>query len=420
MILFRFFYLWFFFPLFFLTVFLASFFNKKIADGLRARLYPRKETQIKKSPIWIHASSGEFEYAKPVITEIKKQYPDIPILVTYFSPTYARNIETFKGVDMCAPLPLDLPGPLSQFIRKYQPRALLFARTDLWPELLYQCRVRSIPTYIFSAVVNENSSFITKLWREFLFKKLNQIFLVSKSDLSALSESLQKKSYVIGDTRYDQVFARLASPKPLPDVIKHNTGFMAVAGSSWPEDEAVLAKVIKNTNSFMRWVLAPHEPTDSHLSSLENKLSSLGLSSQRLSAAEKSSWNKDSVLLIDRVGILAELYTKADIAFVGGSYRKKVHSVMEPLAAGCVTFVGPLHSNNGEAVLFKNIQLRRSPICSVQVAENENEFTQKLIKIYDDYLSKNLFLKEEIIEQISSYRGATSQLIERLRSLFSV
>lgn len=415
MILFRLIYLMLLFPFFLLILMISALFNKKIAQGLKMRIFQKKGDPIQKNPIWIHASSGEFEYAKPVITAIKQRYPDVPILVTYFSPTYARNIENFKGVDMSTPLPMDLPGPITQFINTYQPRALLFARTDLWPELLYQCTRKKIPAYVFSAVVNKNSSLITRWWREFLYKQLSKIFVVSKEDLTQLSESLQKKSTVIGDTRFDQVFARLENQRPLPPVF-HQTPSkaMIVAGSTWSEDESVLVTAIKETKNLgLNWVIAAHEPTESHLSHIETQLKAAGLTSERLSMAK----DLPAVLLVDRVGILAELYTLADIAFVGGSFKQKVHSVMEPLAAGCIVLVGPYHTNNGEAVLFKNKTLTDG-ISPVIVVHNAEDFTKSLKELDQSYLSQKKNLKEQIKTEVKSYQGATAQLLKQLHSLF--
>lgn len=414
-LLFRLVYQLVFFPLFLLFFLIAALFNKKIAAGLKMRLHQKKPDHLLKNSIWIHASSGEFEYAKPVIMAIKALYPNTPILVTYFSPTYAKNIENFKGVDMAVPLPIDLPGPVSQFLSTYKPKALLFARTDLWPEVLFQCRQKKIPTYIFSAVVNKNSSFLSKWWREFLFAQLTKIFVVSNDDKNALSESLQKKTGVLGDTRYDQVFARLENPKPLPMVFHQEVAQpMVVCGSTWSEDEEVLAKVIAETKGLnFNWVIAPHEPTEEHLSSLEKKLNAKDLQPERLSNAKDLS----SIVLVDRVGILAELYTKADIAFVGGSFKRTVHSVMEPLAAGCTTFVGPYHLNNGEALLFKG-KVIDNKISSVIAVNNANEFIVKLKEIDQNFLSQKRSLKDQIKEEVKAHQGATAKLLQQLSDLF--
>jgi len=56
--------------------------------------------------------------------------------------------------------------------------------------------------------------------------------------------------------------------------------------------------------------------------------------------------------LIDRVGILAELYHQTDLAFVGGGFRNSVHNVMEPAVAGIPVIFGPDYHNSREAELL--------------------------------------------------------------------
>src|SRR6185437_14055342 len=84
----------------FLAVTLGSLFVPKVREGLRRRRQRVVWPSFSKAPLWIHASSGEFEYAKPSIREMKQRDPSLPIVVTYFSPTYAKVIESFPGVDL--------------------------------------------------------------------------------------------------------------------------------------------------------------------------------------------------------------------------------------------------------------------------------------------------------------------------------
>ncbi len=130
---------------------------------------------------------------------------------------------------------------------------------------------------------------------------------------------------------------------------------MLVAGSTWSEDEAVLipalAPLLKANK--LKLILAPHEPTPQHLKDLESQFKDQGLEIAQFSTA--SSWTSQPILLVDQVGWLAELYEWGDMAFIGGSFKKTVHSVMEALGAGLKTFVGPKHLNNREAIEFQKV-----------------------------------------------------------------
>ena len=133
----------------FLVLFIGQFISKKLKDGLSLRInnkYPqlKKDLQI----VWIHCSSGEYEYAKSLVRSLKQNHPEKKILVTYFSPSYLKALQADTNIDFLHPLPLDLPGPLRTFLKTFKPEICLIARTDLWPECLYQCRLHKIPYMI--------------------------------------------------------------------------------------------------------------------------------------------------------------------------------------------------------------------------------------------------------------------------------
>jgi 3-deoxy-D-manno-octulosonic-acid transferase len=331
-------------------------------------------------PIWIHCASGEFEYAKPVITEIKRRAPEQAILVTYFSPSIAGAAHKFPGVDFACPTPWERPEDWRQFLEHHDPRALLIARTDTWPEMLLQARLKGLPTLLFSATLARASGRTrgpARALSKAVFGLLTDIFCVTSEDQTAFVSLGATQTQVAGDTRFDQVQARLLSPKPIRDELfaLENSAPVLVAGSTWSEDEAVLAPVAASLKGRVRFVLVPHEPTPHHLEELEALLKSKGLTFVRYSHAK--AWKED-VLLVDQIGILAELYQKGRFAFVGGSFKKTVHSVMEPLAAGALTFVGPLHENNREALEFATLPAVEGRLTCVQPVADVESFVTLL------------------------------------------
>jgi 3-deoxy-D-manno-octulosonic-acid transferase len=160
--------------------------------------------------------------------------------------------------------------------------------------------------------------------------------------------------FVLGDTRFDQVQFRLKNPKALPAQLRPTLPAL-VAGSTWPQDERILIEGLAPLllKQKIQMLLVPHEPTNAHIQSLERQLTKAGLQFQKYS--DGLAWTSAQVLIVDQVGVLAELYQWANIAFVGGSFKASVHSVMEPLGAGCLTLVGPYYSNNREALEFSQI-----------------------------------------------------------------
>src|SRR5690606_21232516 len=99
-----------------------------------------------------------------------------------------------------------------------------------------------------------------------------------------------------------------------------------------------------------RLIIAPHEPSNAHLAALEAALSAAGLEHARLGAVEKVVGRLPDVIVIDRVGVLADLYGAGDVAYVGGGFHAAgLHSVVEPAARGVPVLFGPRHGNAREA-----------------------------------------------------------------------
>lgn len=311
-----------------------------------------EETLRAARPFWFHAASGEIEYARPVLRELKKRHPGVPLLVTYSSPSALRIIEKLTEVDAVGAVPWEFRGEVREFLNRFSPRAALFARTDLWPVLADTLRAEKIPALLFSATFAANSSRLRGPARALTgrsLRALDSVQVVSPDDVENLGDLARGlKIEVGGDTRFDQVFHRLSHPQPLPESLRPSGAKVFVAGSTWPEDEAVLLPAFAAATGW-KFVIAPHEIGPGKIENLERRLRELGLDSQRFTAG--GAWTA-KVLLLDRVGLLAEIYAWAGAAFVGGSFRKQVHSVMEPLAAGCRVLVGPKHLNNRESLDF--------------------------------------------------------------------
>ncbi|MEQ1877785.1 MAG: hypothetical protein ABL958_14165, partial [Bdellovibrionia bacterium] len=222
-----------------------------------------------------------------------------------------------------------------------------------------------------------------------------------------------------GDSRYDQVLHRLMNPKPLRNELKPAPGELVfVCGSTWPEDEEVLAKAAAQLNGYgVRTVIAPHEPGEEHLAHIERKFRAAGLQTARYTKA--TSWEPGKVLLIDTVGILAELYQWATFAYVGNSMKRHaIHSVMEPLACGCITFMGPFHHNNREATSFKKIGAGDPPIGFTQVIRDAKELEQKILSLVNHPQLRQM--KEKIRAEVKNRTGASQKVLSQIESLTKV
>lgn len=394
---------------------LLSPYNKKLKKGFRMRedrnrVPPWLNFMDLKNPILIHCASGEFEYAKPVIREIKKRNPESQIVVTYFSPSYESQIKNTEGIDFSCPLPWDLPHIQREFLTKLKPKQILISRTDLWPEFLTQAKALHIPISMFSCTLSSRSpkiqnSFI-KNYQQWLYSFLNHVYCVSDDDKANLVQLIDpKRITTIGDTRFDQVLYRISKPNHLKDNLlsrrSERLNSVFIAGSTWEEDEIELIPILKELiRNTVQVILAPHEPSEEHIAKLKKEITAMGI--RPLLYSEATLWPPNQVLIIDQVGILADLYAWADWAFVGGSFKKQVHSVMEPLAQGCKTFFGPYHINNREALMFKNLGYASSVNSGQQMLQ---------LMLNNRNMDTSNSYKEALKKTVKSKAGASEKLV---------
>ncbi len=402
---------------------LASPFHPKLSRFIRMRKktdgqYPWEKIDIQDC-ILIHAASGEFEYAKPVIRELLKRKEKV--LVTYYSPSYEKQIQEFPGIYSC-PFPWDRPHIMKDFLSRIHPKAILITRTDLWYHFLKTAYGLKIPVYLFSATLNAKSSKVTNSWIRAYYQDLlqfvNRIFCVTFDDQKNIYEYfLHPNVEAIGDTRFDQALERLKFPKTIKDHLMYangqKLGYTLIAGSTWPEDETKIFKVAKLLSPHsIKVAIAPHEPTPGHIKHLQQLAQKVGLQSVLYSQAP--SWPPGHVLIVDKIGILADLYKWGDWAFVGGSFKKQVHSVMEPLTHGCMTFVGPFHINNREAVDFQkmNVHVKGHTYQPVHSFIKSQEMVDLIIQTKNPDILKEL--RTEIQNKVKQKAGASLILVEKV------
>jgi 3-deoxy-D-manno-octulosonic-acid transferase len=231
----------------------------------------------------------------------------------------------------------------------------------------------------------------------------NEVYCVSEDDKqNFLSLNYKGKIEVTGDARYEQVLWRLENSKTPLEVVKNEKNIL-IAGSTWEEDENILLESwLKNRDKY-RLIIAPHEPSPNHIDALLNFAEKNKCKYQLLSQTHVFD---SELLIVDKVGVLASLYSKADIAFIGGAFKGSIHSVMEGLGAGLVCLFGPHHKNNREAIEFQNYSFKEVRYCNA--FENAIELSDFLNR--NSETIKETALKNLILEKVKSKTGTAAKL----------
>ncbi|MBA2565170.1 MAG: hypothetical protein H0V09_07075, partial [Gemmatimonadetes bacterium] len=304
------------------------------------------------SAVWVHAASaGELLQAQPLLAALTAVRPRPPLVYTYTSPSAEPLLGSVLDADLVVPLPLDTRRNAADWIDAVRPRALALVDAELWPNLLRECCRRGILRALVSARVGPASRRARVPWRYAYRTLLRELDVVACADADSATRLLaigarRERVHVTGDLRVDATLQRAASGEPPPALPFPGDHPVVVAGSTWPDDEAVLLPALRGLRDrslATRLVIAPHEGGEARLSGVERSLARWGFTAVRLSrlAAESSMAQAADAVLVDRTGQLYRLYGAANLAWVGGGFRGALHSVMEPAAFGVPVVTGP-------------------------------------------------------------------------------
>jgi 3-deoxy-D-manno-octulosonic-acid transferase len=240
-----------------------------------------------------------------------------------------------------------------------RPRALVFSKVDLWPELATRAAAGGTAVGMIAATVSPGSSRLRWPARSALragYQSVHAAGAVSVPDAERLIRLgvAPSRIEVTGDPRYDSAVERVrtvSADDPRLRLVR--SAPTLVAGSTWPADEDVLLpafRAVRAAQPEARLLVVPHEPTEVHLTRLRARARELELPEPvRLESGAGAA----PLMIEDRVGGLAELYVGATLAYVGGGFGEAgLHSVVEPAACSIPVLFGPRWENSRDAGLL--------------------------------------------------------------------
>ncbi len=305
-------------------------------------LKKKKKTflSVNEKVVWVHcASLGEFEQGRPIIESIKKKHSHIKILLTFFSPSGYEVRKNYDQADFIFYLPWDTPAQAKEFVSLTKPVLAIFIKYEFW--FHYTECLKKQPAKIISAscILRPNQIFFKNYGT--IFRQLLQnfdYFFSQNSETKKLLNSIGIEHVeVAGDTRFDRVMEIISSGEEIAQAKRFKGSEKTfVIGSCWPEDMDVLAPFINENSELLKFIIAPHEISDSFIRDIEK---SLQVKSCRYSE-QKNNIEDYSVLIIDNIGLLSRLYHYGEFAFVGGAFGKGLHNILEAACYGIPIFFG--------------------------------------------------------------------------------
>ncbi len=361
-----------------------------------------------KKRIWMHcASLGEFEQGRPILEQIKKEFPEYAILVSFFSPSGYEVRKNYPGADLIFYLPADLPGNAKRLISEINPDLVLFIKYEFWAGYLNELKNKNIPSLLVSARFREGQFMFSPLGGWFLnkFSAFSTIYVQDQLSFDLLNKAGFKNVKISGDTRYDRVSSNAKKPQEIPEIkewIKNRN--VLIAGSTWSDDEEV---ILPRKNKDLIYIIAPHEIDEKHIKSVEETCKEKCLRYSQL-INEKATKNYDAeILILDTIGILMSVYKMGNIAYVGGAFHGLLHNILEPASMGLPVIFGPKTSKFPEAEALEKAG-------GGFKINNKEEFENCLAKVL-----KNSHSGRQSLEFVESQVGASAIIMKDIRKLLS-
>ncbi|MDB5090627.1 MAG: waaA [Mucilaginibacter sp.] len=391
--------------LYFIAIYLASFFNKKARLWINGR---KNQPFVRFSEsIWFHfASLGEFEQGRPVLEQFKILYPNNKIVVTFFSPSGYEIRKNTPLADAVYYLPLDTTQNARDFINIIQPQMAIFTKYEYWYHFFNEMHRQNVPVYVISGIFRPKQVFFK--WYGGLHRKMLGFvswFFVQDERSAALLQQLGINNVTIsGDTRFDRVWDNAQQPKAIPVIEEFKNGHkIFIAGSTWPPDEKLIATLVSQYPAW-KFIIAPHEISEEKIERLMELLPE-GSTARYSQISHLTS--HISNLIIDNIGMLSSLYQYGDIAYIGGGFGVGIHNTLEAAAFGLPVIFGPEYSKFKEAHDLVALQ------AGFSIADKEGLKTATSNLVNDSVFYNKA--REAATTYVKEHTGATAAIMNHIK-----
>ncbi len=339
-----------------------------------------------KDCLQIHAVSvGEVVAAAPIIREFSSKFPDWDIHITVSTATGLEVANKRYPNLTVTYFPLDLSLWVKRFLRAIRPTAIILMELEIWPNFLSITHENKIPLLIANGRITERSaaSYQKYHWFPVLrnMLKLPDLWLAQDTVYAERFKLIgvnEDRIRILGNVKYDAIPTQPDSETGL----KYRKLFQAdadtkiiMAGSTHSPEERYLLEAFSTAQQLfpnLILIIVPRHPQRfeevyAECCSFGNTLKYTALEN----TLDNTAPERSAIILIDKMGILSELYNAADIVFIGGSFIDHGgQNMLEPCGLGKPTIIGPSYYNFTDTVeILKNAE-------GIKIEDNPEELGQ--------------------------------------------
>jgi 3-deoxy-D-manno-octulosonic-acid transferase len=365
--------------------------------------------------LWIHAVSlGETRAAAILLERLRELRPGLRVLLTHGTATgRAEGERLLRAGDVQAWLPWDAPKAVRRFLNHFQPSAGILMETEVWPNLVAQCKARGVPLVLANARLNAKSLAkarrLARLSRP-AYESLAAVWAQTGEDAARLAKAGATVNGVFGNLKFDAT----------PDAAQLQMGraWRAAAGrpivmfaSSREGEESEFFGVLRANGPLaqrVQWLVVPRHPQRF------DEVASLA-AQNGFAVSRRSRWTgrpqPGDVWVGDSLGEMALYYGMSDVALLGGSFAPLGgQNLIEAAACGCPVIMGQHTFNFAEAA-----QLAREAGAALRV-ESMEEAMRSAASLASDPTRRDVAVRAAIAFA-AAHQGAAERTAKAVLAL---
>jgi 3-deoxy-D-manno-octulosonic-acid transferase len=373
--------------------------------------------------IWVHAVSvGEVLSARPLISELRASYPKLRLFLSTTTLTgqqLARR--SVPDVDAVFYFPFDWTLTARRTLNVVRPRLFVMTETEIWPNLLRECKRRGARTLMVNGRISYRSFPRYRVVRPFMKRVLADIdrFCVQGEETSRRLVELgaePARIIVTGSLKFDSLESSPTPGRGRERVLRFfrvpPTRPVIIAGSTLKgEEEPVIRAFNRVRASGVNALLVIAARHPERFDEVERLCRHEGLTVVRRTELPIDAEPRADAVVLDTIGELAQLYQIATVVFVGGSLIPAGgHNILEPALYGKPVVFGPHMQNFGE---IAETFLANGAAIQVRTA---GEFEETMLSLIGDPV-RRARVGAAARALVESNRGARDRTLTVIRDL---
>ncbi|MBR7747389.1 lipid IV(A) 3-deoxy-D-manno-octulosonic acid transferase [Undibacterium baiyunense] len=375
--------------------------------------------------IWVHAvSAGETRAAEPIIRALLQAYPQHHILLTHMTPI-GRSTGQSLFVNVAdrvtqAFIPYDINWMIRRFLRHFKPTICVLIETEVWPNLIAQCKAANIPVTLVNARLSDRSLKKALRLSHLILPAAQAIDYVaaqSGPDAERLRALGVRELCVTGNMKFDVTPPPLMAERGAKLRAYFGQRPVFICASTREGEEALIV------DAFMRLqlprallIITPRHPQRfEQVASLlsQQQLRFVRRSTLDLNQEELPIPPDTQVFLGDSMGEMYMYYAASDLAFVGGSLVPLGgHNLIEAFAMSRPVITGP-HTFN-----FSEITEQAIDADCAQRASDADNVMQRAQALLDDS-AKRQAMGTQAHAFFLQHQGATDRTMRAIEKFIA-